>query len=217
MSKLGQLHLDHSRVSKRSPWLVYDHSRVLKERLLSLSVILARHWALKVIRQLVRSVSLHEISHCLLLLLCSCFAHCPCFAHCCHDPFIVRSTQTCPPFLGFIQLAHPSRCSRSTLTTVCFCFCCIIGSSPSSCSGVWDPWSLEYQSCNLQCFCGTEARIGFVPTFAQFFSFLVLKSSSRTCSRIQKYRISLCSLCCPAFNRSVKEFSVSPSFNAVTL
>ena len=54
---------------------------------------------------------------------CSCFAPCPCFASCscCHDPFIVRSAQTCPPFTGFTQLAHPSRCPRSTLTTVCFC------------------------------------------------------------------------------------------------
>ena len=33
----------------------------------------------------------------------------------------MRSAQTCPPFTGFTQLAHPSRCSRSTLTTVCFC------------------------------------------------------------------------------------------------
>ena len=54
---------------------------------------------------------------------CHCFAPCPCFAscNCCHDPFIVRNAQTCPPFTGFTQLAHPSRCSRSTLTTVCFC------------------------------------------------------------------------------------------------
>ena len=54
---------------------------------------------------------------------CHCFAPCPCFAscNCCHDPFIVRSAQTCPPFTGFTQLAHPSRCPRSTLTTVCFC------------------------------------------------------------------------------------------------
>ena len=126
----------------------------------ALSVILARHWALKVVRQVRRSVNLHEISHCLLHLLCSCFAHCPCFAHCCHDPFIVRSTQTCPPFTGFTKLAHPSRCSRSTLTTLnfytripgplCLYRGCslgarsIIGLSPSSCSGVWDPSSVEY-------------------------------------------------------------------------
>ena len=34
--------------------------------------------------------------------------------------------------------------------------------------------------------CNTEATIGFVATFAQFFSFLTLTSSSRTCSCIQK-------------------------------
>ena len=56
---------------------------------------------------------------------CRCFAPCPCFASCscfcCHDPFIVRSAQTRPPSTGFTQLAHPSRCSRSTLTIVWFC------------------------------------------------------------------------------------------------
>ena len=99
-----------------------------------------------------------KISRCILPLLCShCFASC----NCCHDPLIERSAQTRPPFTGFSQLAHPSRCSRSTLTTVCFCasgfsgsLCShrvcnpvtrsIIGSSPSSCSGVWDPRSVEY-------------------------------------------------------------------------
>ena len=63
--------------------------------------------------------SVHKISLCI----CHCFAPCPCFAscNCCHVPFIVRCAQTCPPFTGFTQLAHRSRCSRSTLTTVCFC------------------------------------------------------------------------------------------------
>ena len=53
---------------------------------------------------------------------CHCVAPCHCFpsCNCCHAPFIVRSAQTCPPSIGFTQLAHPSRCSRSTLTTVCF-------------------------------------------------------------------------------------------------
>ena len=84
-----------------------------------------------------------------------CFASC----NCCHDPFIARSAQTRPQFIGFIQLAHPSRCSRSTLAIVCFCARVsrsaapitrsIIGPPPSSCSGVWDPWSVEYQSCKL--------------------------------------------------------------------
>ena len=61
----------------------------------------------------------HKFSRCI----CHCIASCPCFApcNCCHDPFLVRNAQTCPPFIGFTQLSHPSRCSRSTLTTVCFC------------------------------------------------------------------------------------------------
>ena len=103
-----------------------------------------------------------KIPRCILSLRCTC----PCFASCdCrHDSFIVRSAQTRPPFTGFTQLAHPSRCSRSTLTTVCFCARAslrvsvftsglqprhqtTIGSSPSTCSGVWDPCSVEYQSC----------------------------------------------------------------------
>ena len=41
--------------------------------------------------------------------------------------------------------------------------------------------------------CSTEATIGFLATFAQFFSFLILTSSSRTCSCIQ----SLAHLCIP--------------------
>ena len=52
--------------------------------------------------------------HCTFCLCCS-------SCNCCHDPFIVRSTRTCPPFTGFTQFARPSRCSRSTLTTVCVC------------------------------------------------------------------------------------------------
>ena len=55
---------------------------------------------------------------------CQWFAPCPCFAscHCCHDPFIVRSTQTRQPFTGF----HSTCTSVSTfanqrVTTVCFC------------------------------------------------------------------------------------------------
>ena len=70
VSKHGQLHLDHSRVSMRSSWLVYKHSMVPKMRLLSLSS--SRFIGLlKVVRQVGRPDSFHEISHCLLLLLCS--------------------------------------------------------------------------------------------------------------------------------------------------
>ena len=83
--------LNHSRVSKRSPRLVYKHSMV-PDKASALSIILALHWALKVVRQSPTwRQSVHKISYCLLLLLCSCFARCSCFAHCCHDPFIVRS------------------------------------------------------------------------------------------------------------------------------
>ena len=39
-----------------------------KASALSLSVILARHWALQVVRQVGRSLFLHEISYCLLLI-----------------------------------------------------------------------------------------------------------------------------------------------------
>ena len=66
----------------------------------------------------------------------------------------------------------------------------ILDSSPSSCSGVWDQWSCRIVILQFEQHCSTEAKIGFVPTFAQFFSFLILKSSSRTCSCLQKYRTS---------------------------
>ena len=96
---------------------VYNHSLVLKKKLFSFIVV--HSWALKVLaKEGGRSVftKFRAAS-------CHCVATCPCFASCdcCHDPFTVRSAQTCPPFTGFTQLAHPSRCSRSTLTTVCFC------------------------------------------------------------------------------------------------
>ena len=145
---------------------------------------------------------------------CHCVAPCPC----CHDPFIVRSAQTCPPFNGFTQLAHPSRCSRSTLANVCFCalispvlrvhFGSVV---PSSCSGVWDP---NTNPANWQCCCRAEAETGFVPTPAQFSAvstFLILCSQSWTRSCIQKYRVSMCFVRCPAPNRSVKEFAVELS------
>ena len=48
-----------------------------------------------------RSVSIHEISYCLLLLLCPLLLHCSCFAHCRHDPFIVRSASNLSTFLRF--------------------------------------------------------------------------------------------------------------------
>ena len=94
---------------------------------------------------------------------CHCISHCLCFVSCnrCHDPFIVRFAQTCPSFTGFIQLAHPSRCSRSTLTTACssvvvtgLCVhirAAVPSPDPSEDGhlGVWDTWSVEYRSCKL--------------------------------------------------------------------
>ena len=82
--------------------------------------------------------------------------------NCCHDPFIVRSAQTCPPFIGFTQLAQPSRCSRSTLTTVCFCarvsvitsgLCVSIGSlcSYRVCSPSPDPSSARHLHLVVEC------------------------------------------------------------------
>ena len=72
------------------------------EKASALPVILARHWALEwaptVVRQIGRSVRIHEISHCVLLLLSSLLLRCPCFAHCCHDPFIVRSASNFSSF-----------------------------------------------------------------------------------------------------------------------
>ena len=85
------------------------------------SDIIAHSGALKVIASFGASqftnfrVACAIALHLALPLICNCY--------CCHDPFIVRNAQTCPPSTGFTQLSHPSRCSRSTLTTVLFlCF-----------------------------------------------------------------------------------------------
>ena len=141
---------------------MYKHN-LGPEKASALSVIIAHLWALEVIANFgISQFTKFRVAF------CHCFAPCPCFAscNCCHDPLIVRSAQTCPPFTGFTQLAHSSRCSRSMPTTVCFCalvFSCSRRASvfisglqprhrihhrlrqPSSCSGVWDPRS----SCKL--------------------------------------------------------------------
>ena len=106
-------------ISTNHRWLVYNQSLVLIPQVSALSVV-ARSWALsKVLAkwcgQSVFTKFRAASSHCVAPR--TCFASC----NCCHDPFIVRSAQTCPSFTGFTQLAHPSRCSRSTLTTVYFC------------------------------------------------------------------------------------------------
>ena len=100
---------------------VYKHSLGPDKKRL-LSVIIAHVWTLKVIANSEVGASQftkYRAAFCHCFAPCLCFASCNCY--CCHDPFIVRSAQTCPPFTGFTQLAHPSRCSRSTLTTLCSC------------------------------------------------------------------------------------------------
>ena len=130
--------------------------------------------------------------------------------------------------------AHPSRRSRSTLTTVCFCatiFPVLSSFSLCSCLRVCSPSPDPSSAChrhlvvecgihgqqntnpaNLQCCCSTEGReTGFVPTSAQFFTvstFLILRSQSWTRSCIQEYHVSMRPVHCPAPNRSVKEFAV---------
>ena len=82
---------------------MYKHNLVLKKRLLSLSPSSSRVIGLliglsKVVRQVVRSISLHEVSYCLVLLRCSLLLHCPCFAHCRHDSIIVRTASNFSTF-----------------------------------------------------------------------------------------------------------------------
>ena len=84
----------------------------------SLSVILARQWALQVVRQVGRSVGSHEISYCFLLLLCSLLLRCPCFADCCHDPFIVRSASNLSTFPWFHSV-----CASVSIFTINFDNC----------------------------------------------------------------------------------------------
>ena len=99
---------------------VYKHNLGPEKKKSALSVTIAHLWALNVTASFKLGVSQFTNFR---VAFCHCFAPCPCSASCtcCHDPFVVRSAQTCPPFTGFTLLAHPSRCSRSTLTTVCFC------------------------------------------------------------------------------------------------
>ena len=114
VSKSGRIH------EKNSDNSMYKHNLGPEKQASALSVIIAHSWALKVVASFGASqftkfrVAFVIALHLALVLFCNC----------CHDPFIVRSAQTCPQFTGFTQFAHPSRCSRSTLTTVCFCIRC---------------------------------------------------------------------------------------------
>ena len=74
------------------------------------------------------------------------------------------------------------------------------------------------QTCNVVVV--LKQRLGFVPTSAQFFAvstFLILRSPSWTRSCIQKYRVSMCFVRCPAPNRSVKEFAIELSSLCITI
>ena len=135
------------------------HTQSCPEKASALSVIIAHSWALKVLANLKLGVNQFTKFR---AASCHCFASC----HCCHDPFIVRSAKLVHRSLVSLSFAHPSR-SRSTLTIVCFCatsfpvlssfgLCSclwvyspgtrsIIGSSPSSCSGVWDVASSPFR------------------------------------------------------------------------
>ena len=101
---------------------MYKHNLVLRKRLLSLRLSSSR---VRGLEKFSPSRAVSQWSK-FCVASCHCIAHCPCFVscNCCHDPFIVRSAQTCPPFTGFTQLAHPSRCSRSTLTKCLFLSSC---------------------------------------------------------------------------------------------
>ena len=135
----------------------------------------------------------------------------------CHDPFVVSRCSN----LSAIRWFHSACTSVSMFTInvdnsliLCCCFLVItssvcahigflsmsvlqsftrsiIGFVNHHLSGVWDPWSVEYQSCKT---CNvvvvlTEAETGFIPTSAQFFAvstFLTLRSSSWThCTSLQ--------------------------------
>ena len=112
-----------------------------------------------------------------------------------HGQFIVPSAQHFHHSNGFTQFStRPSRCSQPIPTIICHVLFCTSGAGPA----------------NLQCFCGTEAQSGFVPTSAPFSAvgtFLILRSASCNCSCTQKYRVSICFVLGPALNRSVTEFA----------
>ena len=208
-------------ISKRSTWLVYKHSMVpLLSRRSVCSLSSSRVIRLlKVVRQAKRPVNFHEISHCF----APCFAPCSCsllswsvhrekclkLVHCSlvslnlcirldvHDQHWQLSVSVSVSVSVLVFPSH-SVCSHR----VCRHDARSIISSPSSRSGVWDPWS-----CNDRLLSNICATLFF----------LVLGSSSWACSCVRKARMFLCSRCSSASNRSVGEFSVSPAFNAVPL
>ena len=83
----------------------------------SLSVFLARHWALFGLFKLFANQGDQSVSTKFRIACCSCFApcfaHCSCVAPCCHDPFIVRSASNLStvPWL-------PSVCASVSMFTI---------------------------------------------------------------------------------------------------
>ena len=133
-----------------------------------------------------------------------------------HGQFIVPSAQHFHHSNGFTQFstrldvhnqfrqlsvtfcfAHPAPAQFNRCPIMCLVVCGIHGQQNT------DPT-------NLQCFCGTEAQSGFVPTSAPFSAvetLLILRSPSCNCSCTKKYRVSICFVLGPALNRSVTEFA----------
>ena len=125
--------------------LVYEHNQVLRYA----RIHQIRH------RAVVGSLSNLQgaISQCSL----GYSLHIACFSSSRHGPFIVGSGQLFHRSNDFIQLLHQSLRSQTILTRVCFCLLfCTSDVGPIQqllcdpwhicCSGVWDPWSVEYQS-----------------------------------------------------------------------
>ena len=210
-SKLGQPHRDQSRVSKRSP-MARAQSQPGPEKASALSAI-ARSWtpsqvlAKFGVSLCSQNFALHVAIALHLALALSWSVH---REKCSHS-----------------STAH--QCTRSTLSTVCFCSRASHRVSVFT-SGLqprreihhklvtfillWSEGSMVsripfLQTCNVVVVLKTET--GFVPTSAQFFAvstFLILRSPSWTRSCIQKYRVSMCFVRCPSSNRSVKDFAV---------
>ena len=122
------------RVSKRVP----SQPGPEKACALSLTVILARHWSLIGLSKLFAKSDDPSVFTQKRVACCSCFAPCSCVALALLIAVMIHSSrevpQTFPPSLGFTQFVHPSRCSRSILTTVffCFCFCASLSESAAS-------------------------------------------------------------------------------------
>ena len=138
----------------------------------------------------------------------SCFAPCSCIALALLVAVMIIIVRTASNFSTFCRFHSVCASVSMFMITIdnclfpflCFCFCSCAGVSdsasefsvfvqprnqihhrlrqPSSCSGVWDPWPCRIPTLQFEQDCNTEAMIGLFPIFAQFFSFLILESSS---------------------------------------